>query len=106
MRSFSHSLTSRSVAFFGATLSVVSVLASPLGAQEQAAQPRHGAALEMMTQLQNVFADVAENVFPSVVIVTSYMRVEPIQTAVDFSTLEEVLILVSPEPTADGEESS
>jgi rod shape-determining protein MreC len=29
-----------------------------------------------------------------------------IQTAVDFSTLEEVLILVSPEPTADGEESS
>ena len=70
MNSFTRSLTSGFVVFFGIALPIVSALSSSLGAQEQAAQPRHGAALEMMTQMQNVFADVAESVFPSVVIVT------------------------------------
>ena len=71
------------VLLLSTTMCVVSAIGSALGAQEQAERPAPTAALEMMSQLQNVFADVAEDVFPSVVIVTSYVRVAPGQAAAD-----------------------
>ncbi len=43
-------------------------------AQDDAKSSSRPSALQMMTQMQDVFADIAENVFPSVVVVTSYVR--------------------------------
>ena len=77
----SHSL--HFVVFCSVALCVACVSTSSPDAQEQAAPAPNRAALEMMSALQNVFADVAEGVFPSVVIVTSYVRVEPSQAAAD-----------------------
>lgn len=57
-------------------------VASPV-AQEATTRPPRSSALDMMTQLQNVFADVAEDVFPSVVLVTSYVRDEAPDAADD-----------------------
>jgi serine protease Do len=50
---------------------------TPAGAQEETSGPPRDAALNAVLQLQDAFAAVAERVFPSVVIVTSYVRKEP-----------------------------